>query len=119
MRESVTLAAFPMVAPSVLQKLSPGTLETSVNLRLLKTIEYGYLLDVSPDGKQLCLYSTKNPYDSFRWSGTWKQLNSPVPDKADALRVFEIGSWKQITSTILRATSAPCNVFRGWRSSAC
>jgi outer membrane protein assembly factor BamB len=111
MRECAALAALPMIARSTLQKLSTGASDTTMDLRPLKVIDYAYLLDVSPDGTKICVYSTKNPYDSFRWSGTWKQLNSPVPDKADALRVFEIGSWKEIASTILRQRALHATFF--------
>jgi len=77
----------------------------------VKTIDNAYLLDVSPDATKLCIYSTKNPYDSFSWSGTWKQLNNPVPEKDDALRIFDIRSWEQVYSTVLRHRARQATFF--------
>jgi WD40 repeat protein len=110
---AAALFTLPTVLPSKWQKVvgpSSDLVSNSV-LKLVKEISYSYLLDVSPDGTKFCIYSTKNPYDSFQWSGTWKQLNSPVPANADALRVLEIGSWKEIASVALRQRALNATFF--------
>src|SRR5262249_6849694 len=47
----------------------------------------------------------------FRWSGTWKPLNDSVPDKDDALRIFDVRSWEQVYSTVLRHRARQATFF--------
>jgi len=82
------------------------------SLRVIKQLDYAYLLDVSPDSHKLCVYSTKNPYDLFRSAdGRLSQLGRSGADKADALKVIELGSWKELISASLIQRAAYASFF--------
>src|SRR5579863_3483505 len=49
--------------------------EAAPELKLVHDFKNAMLHAVSPDGKRLCLYFSRNPHDTFNWSrgGPWKQ----------------------------------------------
>ena len=67
-------------------------------------MKYAQVLDISPDGADLCLYSSRNPTRSFRSDGdTWKENKGPIPESVDALRVIKLSSWSPSYATKLPA----------------
>jgi hypothetical protein len=83
------------------------------SLPLLKVIKNAQVLDISPDGKKICLYCSPNPTRSFRVTGTaWRENKSPVRETEDALRIIDFGSGTQIYA--MRLPAVPfCASFLG------
>lgn len=78
--------------------------DNDFHVRLVKEIKNAQLLDLSPDGTKLCMYSSRNPVRSFRWNGeTWRESKTPIRDGDEALRIISRDSWAQTYATRLPA----------------
>jgi hypothetical protein len=109
-RRSVLQALAGLVAPALVARDSPTvpgsdrSAEGDISVRLVREIKYAQVLDLSPDGAELCLYYSRNPTRSFRSSGeAWRENKNPIPKNADALRVINSSSWVQNYATKLPA----------------
>lgn len=84
-------------------------------VRLVKEIKHAYLLDVSPDATNLCLYFTRHPVRSFLWRGQWSEKTT-VADGGDALRIVETTTWKSTYATRLAAAPYSGSFFADGRA---
>jgi len=89
---------------------SPGVHARLPEPKLIKEFRNAYLMAVSPDGAKVCLYFTNHPQMTFNIRGNQRTVDEGNP-KDEALRVIEMGSWKDIYSTRLRAKPTSVSFF--------
>jgi WD40 repeat protein len=78
--------------------------EIKLRLRLIKQFANSTLKDVSPDGKNICLYFTKNRVAAFTLQdgeSAGESLSGNL--SSDVLQVLDTDAWKPVYSTRLRA----------------
>lgn len=79
---------------------------------LAKEFESAYLLTISPNGREMCLYFTRHPNESFIFKGGRREGDPSQAKRAEeALSVVEIGAWKAIYAVRLKAKAFRSSFF--------
>lgn len=77
---------------------------------LVREFTDAYLRALSPDGRKICLYFTKNTTVSFRFSGSkWHDVTKRRG--GDTLGVIEVDSWKELFSIPHKGVAPTASFF--------
>jgi len=83
---------------------------TPLRAQLRKTFTDAYLCAVSPEGGKLSIYSTSEPLTTFKIASRARP-SVPRMAKDEALRVIDMGSWKEVYSKQLRGKPLKSSFF--------